>query len=140
MAIGIAVPVTFFSDLIIKVLLGQEYAASAPVLTIHIWAGIAVFLGVASSQFLIAENLTKLSFYRTLIGMIVNIILNLILIPVYGIIGAAVATLVSYTVATFSIGIDRRTYLQLKMIFRSVFFITIINFVVQFVFYNRRKN
>lgn len=131
MAIGIAVPVTIFSEFIVRILLGQEYIASAPVLTIHIWAGIAVFLGVASSQFLIAENLTKLSFYRTLIGMIMNVILNLILIPVYGIIGAAVATLVSYTVATLSIGLNKRTFFHLIMMLKSSLLITFIIYLKQ---------
>lgn len=126
MAIGIAVPVTVFSEDLVRILLGQEYIASASILTIHIWAGIAVFLGVASSQFLVAENLTKLSFYRTLIGMIMNVILNIILIPKYGIIGAAVATLISYTVAVVSIGIDRRLKVQIMMFLKAILFITII--------------
>ncbi|OFX62763.1 MAG: O-unit flippase, partial [Bacteroidetes bacterium GWB2_41_8] len=99
MAILIALPVTFFSKEITFILLGAKYLPSAPVLTIYIWAGVATFLGVASSQYLITENLTKLSFYRTLIGLIVNVILNLILIPEIGIIGSAVATLVSYSMA-----------------------------------------
>ena len=62
LAIGIAVPVTIFSCQIIELLFGNEFSQAAPVLTIYIWAGVAVFLGVASSQYLINENLTKLSF------------------------------------------------------------------------------
>ena len=128
-AIAIAVPVTFFSDLIVKILLGTEYLPSAPVLTIYIWAGVSTFLGVASSQYLINENLTKLAFYRTLIGMVVNIILNFALIPAYGIVGSAVATLVSYSLATFSIGISKNTFLQLKMMLKSIFMITAIKHI-----------
>jgi O-antigen/teichoic acid export membrane protein len=129
-AIAIAIPVTFFSDMIVKILLGPEYLPSAPVLTIYIWAGVSAFLGVASSQYLINENLTKLSFYRTLIGMIVNVILNFALIPRYGIVGSAVATLISYSLATFSIGISGKTFLQLKMMLKSIFMITAINHIV----------
>jgi O-antigen/teichoic acid export membrane protein len=128
-AIGIAVPVTFFSDMIVKILLGTEYLASAPVLVIYTWSGVAAFLGVASSQYLINENLTKLSFYRTLIGMIVNVVLNFILIPAYGIVGSAVATLISYSLATFSIGISKKTFLQLKMMVKSIFMITAVNYI-----------
>jgi O-antigen/teichoic acid export membrane protein len=128
-AIAIAVPVTFFSDIIVKILLGAEYLPSAPVLTIYIWAGVSTFLGVASSQYLINENLTKLAFYRTLIGMVVNIILNFALIPAYGIVGSAVATLVSYSLATFSIGISKNTFLQLKMMLKSIFMITAIKHI-----------
>lgn len=126
----IAVPFTLFSGYIIKVLLGPEYFPSAAVLTIYIWAGIPVFLGVASSQYLINENLTKISFYRTLTGMIINVILNLIFIPLWGIIGSAFATLISYTIATFSIGLSRKTYKQLGMMLKSVFLITFFKYAV----------
>jgi len=130
MAILIALPVTFFSKEITFILLGAKYLPSAPVLTIYIWAGVATFLGVASSQYLITENLTKLSFYRTLIGLIVNVILNLILIPEIGIIGSAVATLVSYSMATISIGFTKRTYHQLVMMMQSILFINMFKFIV----------
>lgn len=122
-SIAIAIPVTFFSVEIIKILFGANFLNSAPVLTIYIWAGVPTFLGVASSQFLITENLTKLSFYRTLIGMIMNIILNLILIPIYGIVGAALATLVSYTIATLAIGIDKPARIQITMMLKAIFFL-----------------
>lgn len=130
MAIAIAVPVTIFSGSIINILFGSEFSQSAPVLTIYIWAGVAVFLGVASSQYLITENFTKISFIRSLLGMIVNVVLNFILIPEYGIIGAAIATLVSYAVATFSILFFKKTSHQFIMIFKTLFFITLFEYVV----------
>jgi O-antigen/teichoic acid export membrane protein len=130
-AIAIAIPVTFLSDFIINLLYGQAYQPAASVLTIYIWAGVATFLGVASSQYLISENLTKLAFYRTLIGMIVNVIMNLYLIPIYGINGAAIATLVSYTLATFSIGFTKKTSHQFIMMMKSLLFINIIKEVLK---------
>jgi O-antigen/teichoic acid export membrane protein len=125
LAIGIAIPVTFLSDEIIYVLFGNQFAPAAPVLTIYIWAGVAVFLGVASSQYLINENLTKLSFIRTLIGMIINVGLNFLLIPIYGIIGAAIATLISYTVVTFILSFHKKFFTQFKMMLGSIIFISI---------------
>ncbi len=124
-AILIALPVTFLSNQIITILYGNEFISSAPVLTIYIWAGVAVFLGVASSQYLINENLTKFSFIRTALGTVSNVILNLVLIPVYGITGSAIATLISYSIATFSIGISRQTYHHFWMMFKSI---TLYNF------------
>ncbi|MCH7516532.1 MAG: flippase [Bacteroidetes bacterium] len=131
MAIAIAVPVSIFSKDIINIIFGNEFQSAAPVLTIYIWAGVAVFLGVASSQYLITENFTKLSFFRTFIGMIFNVILNLILIPKYGIVGAAVATLVSYSVATFSLIFISKTSLQIKMMLKSIFLITFIQYLFE---------
>ena len=131
MAIAIAVPVSIFSKDIINIIFGNEFQSAAPVLTIYIWAGVAVFLGVASSKYLITENFTKLSFFRTFIGMIFNVILNLILIPKYGIVGAAVATLVSYSVATFSLIFISKTSLQIKMMLKSIFLITFIQYLFE---------
>lgn len=128
-AIGIAIPVTLLSDFIINLLFGPEFKPASPVLTIYIWAGVATFLGVASSQYLISENLTKLSFYRTLIGMIINVIMNFFLIPIYGINGAAVATLVSYSVSVFSIYFDRKSRLQFFMMLRSVLLINVFKYL-----------
>ena len=137
MSIIIAIPVTIFSGPIVKLLFGPEYSSSAGVLTVYIWAGVSVFLGVGSSQYLITENLTKLSFYRTFLGMIVNVILNLILIPKIGIVGAAVATLVSYTAAVFSIGFARKQKDQLIMLLKSIFFISLFKRFFSFVKKNR---
>jgi len=130
MAIAIAVPVSIFSSDIINILYGSEFRSAAPVLTIYIWAGVAVFLGVASSQYLITENFTKLSFFRTLIGMVFNVILNLLLIPKYGIIGAAYATLISYSVVVFSIILFPQTRKQFFMMVRSLLFVNLINQVL----------
>lgn len=139
-AIGIAIPITIFSDLIIKIIFGASFMPASTVLTIYIWAGVGTFLGVASSQYLISENLTKLAFYRTLIGMIVNVLLNIFLIPKYGINGAAFATLVSYTLATFSIGISRVTYKQMIMMIKSVFLINLIKELYKYASNSKRKS
>ena len=74
---------------------------SGGVLSIHIWSGIFVFLGVANGNWILAENLQIYSFYRTIIGSIINIFLNLFLLPIYGIKGAALATLISYSFASY---------------------------------------
>jgi O-antigen/teichoic acid export membrane protein len=129
LAIGLAIPITIFSDQIITLLYGNEFSPASPVLTIYIWAGIGVFLGVASSQYLINENLTKLSFVRTLIGMIVNVFLNFLLIPVYGIIGSAIATLISYTIVTFILSFHKNFIVQFKMMLRSIFGISLISYL-----------
>jgi len=127
MAISIAVPVSIFSKDIINIIFGNEFLSAAPVLTIYIWAGVAVFLGVASSQYLITENYTKLSFSRNFVGMIFNVALNFILIPKYGIVGAAVATLISYSLATFSIILFPKTRKQFFMMMKSMLFVNLIN-------------
>lgn len=114
MAISIAVPMTFLSSWLVSTLYGTEYNQTATVLMIHIWASIFVFIGVASSKWLIAENLQKYSFYRTIAGALINIALNYVLIPMHGINGAAIATLASQMVASYLFNIT--TY-QLRVAF-----------------------
>jgi O-antigen/teichoic acid export membrane protein len=96
MAIGVSVIISFFSQEITYLLYGKDYAESAPVLALMIWASVFVFQGVASSQALVAENKQKYITLYTVIGCIINIILNWFLIPAYGIKGAAYATLIAY--------------------------------------------
>ena len=101
LALVIALPMTFLSGTIMTLLFGQGYAAAGSVLAIHIWASVFVFMGVATSSWFVAEGLTNFSFRRTLAGAIINIGLNFLLIPQYGGIGAAIATVISQAVASF---------------------------------------
>ena len=100
-SVGLALPTTFLSTSIVTLLFGETYGDAGMILSIHIWAAVFVFLGVASSQWYIAEGRQVLSLQRTVIGAFVNVALNLWLIPVYGAVGAALATLISYSVAAF---------------------------------------
>ena len=99
LSVGIALPMTFFATPLVTLLYGSAFAEAGNVLAIHIWASIFVFLGVASSQWFIAENSQILSLQRTLVGALVNVILNTILIPYFESVGAAIATLISYSIA-----------------------------------------
>ncbi|WP_426669195.1 flippase [Mucilaginibacter sp. McL0603] len=124
LSVPVAIVITFASPLIYK-LFKPEYAYAAPVLSVHIWSGVFVFLGAASGQYLIAENFNKLTFVRTGFGAIVNIVLNLILIPKMGMMGAAIATLVAYASATFFILVIPKVSAQGLMMLRSLFLISL---------------
>ncbi|MBN2249793.1 MAG: flippase [Campylobacterales bacterium] len=101
MAILIALPMTFLSDWVVNLLYGEQYFQAGSVLMIHIWAGVFVFLGVASSKWLLTENLQVFSTINTTIGAVVNVVLNYILITSVGIEGVAWATLISYCIAAY---------------------------------------
>ncbi len=120
-AIAIALPVTFSSKWIINLLYGGQYYQASAVLTIHIWAGLFVFLGVASGKYLATENYIKIGALRTFVGCAANLALNFTLIPRYGIYGAAIATVVSYFIATFFIIFIPRTHAQAISMLKAVF-------------------
>ncbi len=101
MALTIALTMTFMSDWIINFLYGEQYIQAAGVLKIHVWAGISVFMGVASWNWLVAENLQFYSTLNTAIGAAVNIIMNYLLLKKYGVEGAAWATVASYTISGY---------------------------------------
>ena len=119
LSIGISLPIMLLSTKIIELLFGIQYQEAAGVLKIYVWAGVFGFLGVASSQYLLAENYIKIEALRTVIGAIVNIILNIVLIPIYKIQGAAIATVISYFVSTFVIVLIPKTYKNSILMFKS---------------------
>lgn len=97
----IVIPISLFSYTIITKLYGIEFAPASNVLTIHAWSLLFIFLGQVGSRWLINENLQKMNLNRTIWGMLANIGLNLLLIPSYGIEGAAIATLISQMIASY---------------------------------------
>lgn len=125
-SLTIAVFMTFASNYIYRYFYSAEFAEGASVLSIHIWAGVFVFLGSASGQYLIAEGYTKYSLYRTGAGAVINVILGYIWIPVYGLQGAAFATLIAYFSATFFILVFPETRKQGLNMLKSLFLISII--------------
>lgn len=97
----VALPMTFLSTFFISFLYGDSYIGAASVLTIHIWTAIFVFIGFAGNIWFIVENKPMLVLERTALGALLNIVLNLVLIPKYGVEGAAFSTLISQFFATW---------------------------------------
>jgi O-antigen/teichoic acid export membrane protein len=100
LALMVALPMSFLSAWTIHLLFGDGFVGAGDVLAIHIWAGWFVFLGVASGKWFLVENLQRITFYRTLAGAVLNIVLNVALIPRLGISGAAWATVISQAFAS----------------------------------------
>jgi O-antigen/teichoic acid export membrane protein len=126
-SMSIAIFMTFASKFIYHIAYARhpEFWSGAPVLAVHVWAGIFVFLGSASGQYLIAEGYTKISMLRVGVGAIVNIVLNILWLPKYGILGAAYATLAAYGIATFFIVFIPKTREQGLLMLRSLFLISL---------------
>lgn len=99
-AIGAVVGTLLAADLIVRMLLGDAYSEAANVLRIHILASPFVFLGVAGSQWFVDRGLTRVVMLRSSAGAVLNIAMNLVLIPSMGATGAALATLVAYAASS----------------------------------------
>lgn len=101
LALVTAIAVTIVAGPLVRILFGEQYAGAAPILSIHIWAGLFVFLRAGLGRWLITEGYMTFFFYSNAIGCAANVLLNLYLIPRYGGIGAAAASIVTYFLATF---------------------------------------
>lgn len=91
----IAVLVTFASDRIIHIAYGPEYQSSAIALQILIWATAIMFITTLISTTCISSRNQQIASKRAIIAALLNVILNLILIPWLGYAGSAIATVLS---------------------------------------------
>jgi len=124
LALILAIPIAASADLIIGLIFGETYSQAADILRIHVWAGVFVFIGVASSRWLVLENLQRYAAVNTTLGAIINVGLNLLLIEPMGPVGAAWATLVSYSVsAYFALYLHRKTRPNFWNITKSALFV-----------------
>lgn len=96
---AIAIPTTFLAGIVVFLFYGEAYAAATPMLVLLIWSDVFANLAVARNAFLMAMNWTRVMLVMVLAGALANIGLNFILIPRYGGVGAAAASLISYWVA-----------------------------------------
>ena len=101
LSVALALAVTFFGKYAVLLLFGHAYLPAVAILRVHIWTGPFVFIGVTSGMQLVHENLTKISLQRSILGAITNVVLNFLLIPRFGGIGSAVATLITQAAASY---------------------------------------
>jgi O-antigen/teichoic acid export membrane protein len=103
LALLVAIPVSFFSEQIIKMVYGSEYISSVPILSIYVWSTVWLGVSLVLQYFLINEGKKAVIFFSTVFAAIINIGLNLYLIPLMGIEGAAWSTFISYIVLSVPI-------------------------------------
>jgi polysaccharide transporter, PST family len=97
----VIIPLVLLAPWLVRALFGTGYEASTAIFQVHIWAFLFVSLGVARGKWLVAENMVRFSLITTLLGAATNVALNLWLIPRYGGLGAAWATLAAQAVAAY---------------------------------------
>lgn len=110
---ALSVPLALAAPWLVRAAYGAAFAAAAPIMAVHVWSGVFVFIGVARGQWLVNERLQVFYLLATLAGAAVNIGLNLFCIPRWGGLGAAAATVVSQALAawgsSFCLAATRKT-------------------------------
>lgn len=91
----------YFGSEIFFFLYGETFTYNKIHMILLLGAIIFVFTGTVSSSLYTKNNLEKYLFYNMLIAVIVNILLNIILIPTIGIAGACISTFIAYAITGF---------------------------------------
>ena len=120
LSIVVILPMTLLSEQIVMILYGKAFIEAASVLKIYAWAGVFIGLATVINQFLINENQTKILFVLNFFSMVGNVVLNLFLIPKIGMVGAALATLISYSFLIVGVVFFRKTRGQIKLISHAI--------------------
>ena len=122
-SIGASIIITLLAKPIILVIYGKQFVESINVLVILIWSRIFSLIGSTRAIWLTIESLGKFQVIFVGIGALLNVGLNVILIPHYGAIGAAIATLIAEVISTFfAVLIFKKTRLLFKLIIEALLF------------------
>lgn len=96
------IPVLFililFPGAIINILFGEEYLPAANALRVLAIGSFSYSISLVSMNLLTMKGKSKSILYTFIYASIINIILNLMLVPKYGLMGASVATTLSYLI------------------------------------------
>jgi O-antigen/teichoic acid export membrane protein len=99
--VAVALAITALGPLAVGIAFGPRYADAVPILLIQAVACPFVFMAAVFSKWIVAEDTLWVSLTRHGAGAVLNIGLNVLLIPRIGLIGAALATLASYVMASY---------------------------------------
>lgn len=113
--------ITAFAPLIIRILYGQAYLPSINPLRFITWYTAFSYLGVARNAWLVCKNRQQYLKYIYFAAILANIALNLILIPLLGASGAALASLISQMLTSIILplcikGLRENSIMMLKAI------------------------
>ncbi|WP_136807957.1 flippase [Desulfosediminicola flagellatus] len=108
------------ADDIILLIFGQEYLLSADVFKILIVSVPFLFISLQIRYSLGAIKLQGTVLKVVLVGLVVNIVLNCIVIPIYGVIGAACATLFTEILTFIWLAVLASKHFILAGMFRGI--------------------
>jgi len=94
--IPIGIGTTLLADSIILLIFGAEYTQSIIALQILIWGVIFAFIAVPFENLFYSANKQSIVTLEVVIGVILNVIMNILLIPKYSLVGASIATTITW--------------------------------------------
>ena len=101
LSIALSVGIMLTSSLVINTIYGSEYREAIEVLRIFSWQGLFIALGAIAAQIMIVDNTHQIAYFKSLLGGLLNIVLNLVWIPKFGIMGAVWASILAYVLSSY---------------------------------------
>ena len=98
-----AIFITLTGEKIISLTFGESYIESGPILTILMWAAVFSSINSLSARYFSVEHMERKILSRMLIAATLNVFLNYLLIPKFGIKGSAYATLISMFISSYAL-------------------------------------
>lgn len=144
----VGIPLGFGTSLLAKqvilLLYGAEYIPSIIALQILVWAVVFTFAGAPYIQLLQSTNKQLIITKISIVCLVINIILNLILIPRYSYVGASIATVITEAILvcyiifiTYRLGYGTSYSIVLKDLTRILIATTIMSI---FIWYFNNQN
>ena len=93
--------ISMFASQVIGLLYGNEYMPAASSLGLIVWYTSFSYFGAINNVYFVAEGKTKWVQLLTFFGALLNVVLNWLFIPRFGIVGAAAASLLTQITANF---------------------------------------
>lgn len=100
LGVGVAAVITVVAPWLVPFVFGEAYRPAVAIIAIHVWGGVFVAMRAVLSKWIVTEGFSTISLQTHGTGAVLNVLANLVLIPAYGPIGAAVATVISYAGAS----------------------------------------
>lgn len=117
LSVPATIGLTVLSNSVIEVISGAKYAEASPVMKIInpiiIIVGMSNFIGV---QLFMPLKKEKWTLYSDIIGAVCNLSINVVLIPTYGVLGAAVASVIAELAVTTTQLILSRKYISISTV------------------------
>ena len=99
-----SVLMTLFAPMIVNILYGADYQNTIGILQVLVWYTTFSYLGAVRNIWILAENKQKYLWIINLSGAATNVLLNVVLIPIFAGVGAAIASVITQVFTNIIMG------------------------------------
>ncbi len=92
---------TLFAKPMVSILYGEAYLPAVPILQLTVWYVVCSYFAIVRDIWILAEGKQKYLWIINILGATINVVLNLLMIPILGAFGAALASLITHLFTSF---------------------------------------